>query len=151
MNFLLQSHMTTLLDSLATLLSRQRLRIPFKSLIWEISRVAPVSEQRVAEHDCNISRCAVRLSSRFIGVGTGNGRGEGLRKGRNAGGKAGSIFKCTDLLQICACLPYRAVTQYGCSFKHTHHQDMSKFDHHRFSTNLNSAVLAVVSWFLSEC
>jgi len=57
---------------------------------------------------------------------------------------AGSIFKCTDLVQICACLPYRAVAQYGCSFERTHHQDMSKFDHHRFPANLNSAVPVVI-------
>jgi len=109
--------------------------------------------KRVAEHVRNISRCALRLSTRSIGVRTGDGRGEGPRKGcdatqHNAGGKAGSIFKCTDLVQICACLPYRVVAQDGHSFERTHHQDMSKFDHHRFSTNLNSAVPVVVSWFL---
>ena len=84
--------------------------------------------KRIAEHVRNISRCALRLSTRSIGVGTGDGRGEGPRKGcdamqRNAGGKAGSIFKCTDLVQICACLPYRVVAQDGHSFEHTHHQD----------------------------
>jgi len=109
--------------------------------------------KRVAEHVRNISRCALGLSTRPVGVGTGNGRGGGPRKGcdatqRDTGGKAGSIFKCTDLVQICACLPYRVVAQDGHSFERTHHQDMSKFDHHCFSTNLNSAVPVVVSWFL---
>ena len=42
----------------------------------------------------------------------------------------GSIFKCTDVVQICFCLRYRAVTQNGFSFEHTHHQDMSKLNRH---------------------
>ena len=57
---------------------------------------------------------------------------------------AGSIFKCMDLVQICACLPYRVVAQDGYSFERIHHQDMSKFDHHHFSTDLNSAVPVVI-------
>jgi len=76
----------------------------------------------------------------WLRVKSSDGGEEGPRKGCNAGGKAGSIFKCTDLVQICACLPYRVVAQDGHSFKRTHHQDMSNFDHHHFSTNLNSAV-----------
>ena len=60
----------------------------------------------------------------------------------------GSIFKCTDLVQICFCIPYRAVAQNGFSFKRTHHQDMSKLDCHRFYANSNSAVPVIISRFL---
>ena len=89
--------------------------IPFKSLIWEISCVDCL-EQVMGEE----------------------------KKGRDARGKAGSIFKCTDLVWICACLPYRAVAQDGYSLEHSHYQDMSKLDHHQFPANLNSAVPVVI-------
>ena len=80
------------------------------------------------------------------GGGTHNGRRKKRRDAMLEEEKklAGSIFKCTDLVQICACLPYRVVAQDGYSFEHTHHQDMSKFNHHHFSTDLNSAVPVVI-------
>ena len=56
---------------------------------------------------------------------------------------AGSIFKCMDLVQICACLPYRVVAQDGYSFERTHHQDMSKFD------NIQSS--SFFYWFKLSC